>query len=564
MRFVVLSLFFCLNLKAGEVAPGSVPGTIVYQGRIEKNNAPINGIIHINFRIYGSKDGSDLLWESGYNTVEARAGIFSITLSPPLHIFTQGQPRYIEIEVEGERLSPREQINSVIYSMISKKLEDGAYVHLSSAVIGTQLPNYPNLGEQKLIVFGGGIYTDYVCFYPYGNCMSSPGEASVASTLFSSGTVRIRADIDNDNTGDIIFETRGITEIARFSNSGNFGIGLTNPSEKLHVAGNAIVQGNITASNINTTGIFNNGIVRGANQEQISIGVNNDRIDFVVNGSTVAVINNSRFGIGNLNPSYDLDVAGNIKGDNIYTSTINLTGEIKNPSGHINLQSSSIYNVGIGTTTPSEKLHVAGAVRADGGIITTSATFTSDVNILGNLNVTKYGKKIELSSTTVYGILNIQGELNINQDKIAALSSTQSFSGINTFLSKVYFSSNVYSNLGIFVYGANSEAFGSGKYFQIGNPLSATENALLYMASGNTGSSMIRFYTGQTNKTAELSASANSFSIKHSNSDNLKFYIDLSSTAIYGPSIIISTSPLTQPAIYVNNSGNVGIGTTTT
>ncbi|MGC8867570.1 MAG: hypothetical protein ACP5PA_05095, partial [Elusimicrobiales bacterium] len=189
MKFAVMFLLFSLDIKAGEVLPGSVPGTIVYQGRIEKSNAPINGIIHINFRIYDSPDGTNKLWESGYQTTEARAGVFSITLSPPLTIFTQGAPRYIEVEVEGERLTPREPINSVIYSMIAKKLEDGSYVHFSSAIVGVLLSSYPYASDQKLIVYGGGIYTDQICFYPYGNCMSGPGEASVASTLFSSGTV---------------------------------------------------------------------------------------------------------------------------------------------------------------------------------------------------------------------------------------------------------------------------------------------------------------------------------------------------------------------------------------
>ena len=52
-----------------------------------------------------------------------------------------------------------------------------------------------------------------------------------------------------NRTADLIFETRKdgvLAEKARLDNSGNFGIGLDNASEKLHVSGNILATGTIT------------------------------------------------------------------------------------------------------------------------------------------------------------------------------------------------------------------------------------------------------------------------------------------------------------------------------
>ena len=50
MRFFVLILsvvFFPINLISGDVKVNSVPNLISYQGRVEKDNAPLNGLLHI-------------------------------------------------------------------------------------------------------------------------------------------------------------------------------------------------------------------------------------------------------------------------------------------------------------------------------------------------------------------------------------------------------------------------------------------------------------------------------------------------------------------------------------
>ena len=85
----------CLPLGAfpGDISIGAVPGSINYQGRLERDNAPITGIIHLHFRIYNSATGSGAgacgginqpcLWMSNEIPVDAAQGVFSATLTPP-------------------------------------------------------------------------------------------------------------------------------------------------------------------------------------------------------------------------------------------------------------------------------------------------------------------------------------------------------------------------------------------------------------------------------------------------------------------------------------------------
>ncbi|MEF3280199.1 MAG: hypothetical protein K6357_04450 [Elusimicrobiota bacterium] len=563
-RLILFLFFFIPAIKSfsGEIKSGSVPNSIVYQGRVEKDNAPLNGLMHIIFRIYEYPSGGTPVWTSSEYLTEARAGIFSVTISSiPISIFSNGKTLYLEVEIEGEKLSPREPINSVIYSMVAKKLEDGAFVHFSSFTVGTN-PNAIGPSGQRAIILDGGIYTDRICFTD-NSCISTVGGSSAVNEVFSSTTVYLRSDSDNNGSGDIIFQT-ATTPKAIITNSGNMGIGTTTPSEKLVVNGSATITNNlIIGENLYLSGNFNNGIIRGINNEQISIGQSNDRIDFIINGSTQITVNNDRLGIGTPNPSEKLDVNGNIKAQDITANNLIVSNEIKNNTGNLIIQKTVLSNVGIGTDTPKEKLHVAGTIKADLGISAATATFTSDVNILGNLNVSNFGRTITLSSTTIYGTLDVKGGFTLNNDNIAALASTQTFTAQNTFLNQLTISSHVLiNNFSRLAVGSQSFIYPMSTYLQIGDSNLTSSTATLYMSAGANSNGNIIFYRG-SNKVASIKTSGNNLNITYGNSDIQKTYIDESHFKIYNSTVIISPSTDDlNPAIYVSGNSNVGIGTT--
>ncbi|MCK5357185.1 MAG: hypothetical protein KAJ48_02220, partial [Elusimicrobiales bacterium] len=136
LKFILIILFCQAGsyepLYAGDIAADSVPTEINYQGRLEKDNAPITGPIHITFRIYDALTGGNLEWESGEMVINAVQGIFSASIEPSWSVFATTEDRYLEVQIESDVLSPREPFQSAAFALVSKRLEDGSNISISS------------------------------------------------------------------------------------------------------------------------------------------------------------------------------------------------------------------------------------------------------------------------------------------------------------------------------------------------------------------------------------------------------------------------------------------------
>ncbi|GAB4033229.1 MAG: hypothetical protein Fur0012_12650 [Elusimicrobiota bacterium] len=566
-KAIFLILALALRLQAGEITAGSVPGTINYQGRIERDNAPITGTIHMKFRFYTELSSGTLRWESPEITAEAKGGIFSATFSPDYTKFAAGERMYLEIQIESEILSPREPVNSVIYAMIAKKLEDGANLNVSTLGVTNSLAIGASPTSDKLLVNGnikllgtGGLY------FPDGSFMLSAGVGSSGSGISSPGNAPIVADDNTDGSGDIYFVT-GINERMRILNNGNVGINTTAPTSLLDVNGNAYIAGNLVLG-----GALNNGVVNGFSGENIQLGVSNDVIAFNSGGAErMRIHSNSNIGIHTSAPSQPLEVNGNvyadtgIRGGNVLLG--NYSGQNANEvsvnSGNLLLQyTTPSGRVGIGTASPAEKLHVAGTIKTDFGLSAATISISGDSIFSGNINANTYGKQITLSSTTIYGRLQVYGPVASALGDPSYLASTQAFTGLNTFLNEltVSTSSILSGRVGI---GMADFNFAGDKYLQIGDNNIGYGDSNLYMVSGSASNSKINFYRG-TNKASSIETAGDGTLAFYTS--NQKAYIDSSNFKIYNSALIVSpTANDSAPSLYVNPSNNnVGVNTTST
>jgi len=102
-----------------------VPCKINYQGRLIKDNVPVDGTKPMSFSIYNSAVGGTLpLWTSGDVDITVYNGLFRYVLDlSSIDDWTAGQELYLEVIVDGETLTPREAIYAYPYAINSRLLE---------------------------------------------------------------------------------------------------------------------------------------------------------------------------------------------------------------------------------------------------------------------------------------------------------------------------------------------------------------------------------------------------------------------------------------------------------
>ncbi len=122
----VLILLICLGYAFAEV-----PCKINYQGRLIKDNVPVDGTKTMKFSIYDSAVGGNELWTSGDVNITVHNGLFRYVIGSDggdlsTLDWTAGQELYLEVIVDGETLTPREELYAYPYAINSHLLDFGS------------------------------------------------------------------------------------------------------------------------------------------------------------------------------------------------------------------------------------------------------------------------------------------------------------------------------------------------------------------------------------------------------------------------------------------------------
>ena len=230
MKKVIL-LSVSILLISSMYSFAEVPCKINYQGRLIKDNVPVDGTKTMVFSIYPVTIGGSPIWSSGNVSVEVHNGLFRYVIGSGAADlssinWTAGQALYLEVVIDGETLTPREELSAYPYAINSHLLEGRTTDYFLNTSADTQTK------QGNLNIMGNvGIGT------------TSPGvKLDVAGKVNAGGMVL------GDNSGKRIQTSSDMgfraatsgTDHLIITTSGNVGIGTTSPGTKLEVQGGSI------------------------------------------------------------------------------------------------------------------------------------------------------------------------------------------------------------------------------------------------------------------------------------------------------------------------------------
>jgi hypothetical protein len=117
-------------------ANAQVPQTITHQGYLTDNGGvPVNGILPMKFSLFTSETGGIAAFMQTVDSVQVTKGVYAVGLD--VSTLTFNVQYWLEVEVNGEVLSPRTTLTSVPNSLQSQNLQGpGSLASGADAVAG--------------------------------------------------------------------------------------------------------------------------------------------------------------------------------------------------------------------------------------------------------------------------------------------------------------------------------------------------------------------------------------------------------------------------------------------
>jgi fibronectin-binding autotransporter adhesin len=411
---------------------------------------------------------------------------------------------------------------------------------------------------------------------------TNPVELRLARTTGQFSTFAAPGDaiIRTDGTRKLVLQS-GATGALVVDASNNVGIGKSNPAVLLDVSGNASVAGNLTiggtatfASPLSSTDALS---ITANRNDVAALTVNQQGTGRIVdvrdNGtSTFVILDGGNVGVGKTNPTFPLDVSGNI----------NFSGALyQNGSQYISSQwttnGTGLYytvgGVGIGTTNPIKNLDVSG----------NNAT----IRIADYRNTTNAAPRLEMvrgGSTTFGGDIYKDWAMQVTGNNLVfSTGGSDIYSGVETPIVTL----TPQGNVGIGKTSPSQTLDVSGNIRSSG--LLTTGGAVVIDASGNVNMDSGGFYLDASNNRIGLGTTQPGYRLDVVGDTRIQGNLVINGTTTIVDTNVSTTEQLvitndgTGPALVINqigdqpvvefqddgnvmfrmiNGGNVGIGKT--
>ena len=160
----ILTVVFCILILLAVV-----PRILNYQGKLlDSEGIGVNDTLDMTFRLYTDESGGTAIWSETIPDVVISKGLFSVELSGFPDTVDFSEQYWLEIEVAGEVMSPREHLTSAPYAF--------------RTAIADSLSSYTGCGE-LLIVKSSNVYDRMSpqpgsWFFPKGSTVEAEASAS--------------------------------------------------------------------------------------------------------------------------------------------------------------------------------------------------------------------------------------------------------------------------------------------------------------------------------------------------------------------------------------------------
>lgn len=215
------------NLLFAASAAGQ-SSAFTYQGQLKSGGAPVNGTADLDFYIYDADAGGSLVaGPVSHVGVVISDGLFAVPLDfgPPAAVF-DGNPRWLQVDVDATPLSPRQELTAAPYSHFSAlpwvtSGTDVSYT-LGNVGIGTSTPasaldlvgdlhalGRVAIGNESEFGTGTGIWGGYSRFFDFSERIQDFSAATFWTPLLSVTTVDPLADLTGGDAKVIIHALLG-------------------------------------------------------------------------------------------------------------------------------------------------------------------------------------------------------------------------------------------------------------------------------------------------------------------------------------------------------------------